>query len=330
MSSSVNARPRQSAERPRRGPSHRQPPAQRKPVSSHRTPPRRRSPALSPATSPTRRGRPWVQRLSRGLSIAALFVSVVCLTIVGLHRASPGSTSDWNGLRKYSAGWSAAGAAGDPYGAAQRSSAALSLAGVPDGPAPDRFDTGQPAMSSVALDDPGATFVVRNQRLTYEPTLDGPTAAYFSTPDLGGPISSIGAQFVFRAGQGGYGALALIVSKGVQQRIPQITTPISIHFVAVSELWNLGIVGPHDNAPLVIAEGAFKQPLDVNGETAYEISLKIDGSRVSINLPDGTSTNVTDPRIEEYAGNYATFELYCNQSLRDSIPAFDKIWATAG
>src|SRR5215211_388836 len=101
----------------------------------------------------------------------------------------------------------------------------LDFTKLPDGPAPTQFDTGQPALSSESPTDPGSSFVVRNGALTYKPTTDDTTAAYFSTPDMGAPVSSLGARWLIQPGEGTNGAVALAVSQGVQKSIPQPVPP---------------------------------------------------------------------------------------------------------
>ena len=70
-------------------------------------------------------------------------------------------------------------------------------------------------------------------------------------------------------------------------------------------------------------------PLTVDGATTYQASMSIDGSRATINLPDGSRRNLNDARISQWRGNYATFGVYSNSGLNDSVGAFEAIWATS-
>jgi hypothetical protein len=196
-----------------------------------------------------------------------------------------------------------------------------------DGPVPRTFDEGEPALSSVSPTDPGAQFSIRNHRLTYQPTAEGVAAAYFSSPDMGRAVTSMGATFVFEPGPGGtYGAVALIVSRGIQEAIPQIVAPIPIHFVITARNWNLSLT--HANEPLEnIAAEDFPEPLTQDGQTSYRTSLEMDGGELTIHLPSGERRIIKDARISQWQGNFATFEVYSNNGLSDSVGGFQQIWA---
>lgn len=203
----------------------------------------------------------------------------------------------------------------------------LDFTSLPDGPAPTQFDTGQPTLLSQSPSDPGSSFVVRNGALTYKPTTPDTTAAYLSTPDMGAPVSSIGARWVFQPSEGTNGSIALAVSRGVQKSIPQPVPPIPIHFVVTATDWHLSVLQKPGSTPDIIAQGSFNQPLTEDSTTSYEVSLYMDGGQVSVTLPDGTKKIVKDARISEWRGNYATFEAYSNNGLTDSIGAFQQVWA---
>ena len=69
---------------------------------------------------------------------------------------------------------------------------------MPDGPAPDYFDGGQPATVLVSPDERGDQLRIQHGRLSYQPTTQGTAAAFFSSPDLGSSVEGMGARFVFR------------------------------------------------------------------------------------------------------------------------------------
>lgn len=198
---------------------------------------------------------------------------------------------------------------------------------MPDGPAPDHFDGGQPATMLVGPDDPGDQLRIQHGRLSYQPTTQGTAAAFFSSPDLGSSVKDMGARFVFRPGSGTPGAIGLTVSRGIKKRLPPVTGSVPIHLVVTPINWNISVVRT-DNAPVeVVAADSFPQPLREDGQTVYEAHLTIDGGQVTMDLP-GTHRIVTDPRFSEWQGTFATFELFSNHGATDSIGAFDEIWAT--
>jgi hypothetical protein len=198
---------------------------------------------------------------------------------------------------------------------------------MPNGPAPDHFDGGQPAIVLADPDDPGDQLRIQHGRLTYQPTTQGTAAAYFSSPDLGSSVKSMGARFVFRPGSGTRGAITLVVSRGIDKRIPPIIRPLPIQFVVTPINWYIAVART-DGAPLaVVAADFFQHPLHEDGQTPYEARLTIDGAQVTVDLP-GTHQRVSDPRFSEWQGSFVTFELWSNHGATDSIGAFEKIWAT--
>ena len=214
--------------------------------------------------------------------------------------------------------------------AAQGTKVELDFAAIPDGAPPNNFDTGQPLVLSESPTDPGADFVVQNGRLTYRPTRDGSAAAYLSSPDLGAPVNSLGARWVFQPGGGGHGAVALVVSRGIQDGYPPTLAPLPIHFVATAINWNLSILRDEGGQLEPIAAASFEEPLREDGATAYSVTIDIEGDSAKIQLPDGGQRVVRDPRISQWQGHFATFEAYANNGLTDSIGAFENVWADSG
>jgi hypothetical protein len=198
---------------------------------------------------------------------------------------------------------------------------------MPDGPAPDHFEGGQPAIALSSPDDPGDQLRIQHGRLTYQPTTQGSATAYFSSPDLGSSVKSMGARFVFRPGSGTRGAIGLVVSRGIDKRFPPIIRPLPIHFVVTPINWYIA-VARSDGAPLeVVAADFLQHPLREDGQTVYEARLTIDGAQVTVDVP-GTHQRVNDPRFSEWQGSFVTFELWSNHGATDSIGGFEKIWAT--
>lgn len=198
---------------------------------------------------------------------------------------------------------------------------------MPNGPAPDHFDGGHPATVIASSGAPGDQLRIRAGALTYQPTTQGTAAAFFTSPDLGSSVTGMGARFVFRPGSGSSGAIAFVVSRGIDDRVPPTIGPIPIQLVVTPINWNISI-SRTNNAPLeVVAAGDFEHPLREDGETRYEARLRVHDDRVTLDLP-GTHKVVSDPRFSEWQGSFATFELFSNNGATDSIGAFDTIWAT--
>ena len=203
------------------------------------------------------------------------------------------------------------------------------FAGRPTGPAPDRFDAGQPAQVTGNPDDPGALPRIVDGRLTYQPTGKGTAAGFFSTPDLGAPVRTIGARFVFRPGGETAGAIALVVSRGVDSSFPPTVRPLPVHFVLTPVNWNVSVTHSVGDPLDLVATGDFPVPLVEDGTTAYEAQLTINGSQLTVDLPMDVHRTISDPRFSEWQGSYANFELFANNGSTDSLPAFEKVWASA-
>lgn len=211
---------------------------------------------------------------------------------------------------------------------AQGTRVELDFTRLPDGPVPTEFDGGEPAVVVATPEDPGTQPVIVGGSMTYQPTTEALSAGYYCSPDLGAPVRSMGVQFTFRPGAGTQGALAMVVSRGVEATVPPMIQPLPVHFVLTPVNWNIS-VSRADDAPLeIIAAGDLPQPLLEDGVTSYEASLTIDGADVTVDLP-GVHRTVSDPRVSEWRGNYATFELFSNNGLTDSIASISKIWASA-
>lgn len=205
----------------------------------------------------------------------------------------------------------------------------LDVSRLENGAAPSHFDTGQSAVISQNPDDPGANLVVRDGKLTFDPTTDGVAAAYYSSPDMDGPITGLGARWVFRPRTDDAAAISLVVSGGTRSEESDLVPPVPAQLVVTPINWNLSIKKDNASPLSPVAAGNFDTPLAVDGTTVYETSVSIDGSRVTINLPDGEHRNVNDARIAQWQGHFAAFGLYSNNGLLDSVGGFEKIWATS-
>jgi hypothetical protein len=197
---------------------------------------------------------------------------------------------------------------------------------MPDGPAPDHFDGGQPAAMLVSPDNAGDQLRIQHGRLTYQPTTSGTAAAYFSSPDLGSSVKNVGARFVFQPGSGTGGAIGLAVSRGIEKRVPPVVGSVSIHFVVTPINWNISVLRNENAAEEVVAADSFPRPLSQDGHTVYQAHLTIDGGQITVDLP-GIHKHLSDPRFSEWQGSYVTFELFSNHGATDSLGSFEKIWA---
>jgi hypothetical protein len=211
--------------------------------------------------------------------------------------------------------------------AAVGSRAELDVTRQENGPPPKTFDTGQSALIAKST-QPGAELVIRDGKLTFEPNAAGSAGVFYGTPDMQRPITKMGASWVFlpRKNTAG-GAISLIVSHGAHPSVPSVDPPLPIQLIVTPVSWNLGVRKDDASEVSLIAAGNFYPPLAVDGTTTHEVSVLIDGSRVNVDLPDGTKVHANDARVAQWEGDFALFGLYANDGLTDSVGGYQKIWA---
>lgn len=205
---------------------------------------------------------------------------------------------------------------------------ASAFASTPNGPMPARFDTGQQTRVSSTSADPGATFRVENGCATFAPQSQGRAAAYLTTPDMGRPVHSLGADITFTRQGSTPGAAALVVSDNYDSNaFPPILPPFPVHFVVTPVNWNVSVQKNTGSVLETIGAGSLSSPLRQDGSQSISVRLTIVGGQVTVDLSTGVHQVIKDPRISEWAGNFATFESFANFGQTDSAACFQKVWA---
>lgn len=205
--------------------------------------------------------------------------------------------------------------------------ARLDFSASKDGPAPGTFGPGASLLLVTPPTDLGGVFRIEGGKLVSRPTVDGRSASYFSTADLGNPIARIGARWVFTPQGGGSGTMVLIVSKRA------VFPPFSAELSVSPKSWSFGVreAGQAEGfSQITILEtGSIDPPLSEDGSTSYRVEVRIAGERAELTLPDGHTEIVHDKRIAEWAGSFGTFESYVEHGLTDSRADFIEMWAVA-
>lgn len=150
-----------------------------------------------------------------------------------------------------------------------------------------------------------------------------PNGASYLETELPGDVQRIGAVAEFPSTKSGSIALVVWEDSLVAKRTEENTLPQSgLHFVASPGRWHLGIIDPKaDKLEDIVEDGAYS-----GGPGSQEFDLFRQGDTVWVVDPSGNTTTITDPRIAEYAGPWANWELY--EPTADSVPAsFSKVWA---
>ena len=201
---------------------------------------------------------------------------------------------------------------------------------LPDGPAPDRFTSGQPA-SVWSPDDPSWRLRIEQGRLTYDPTTPARAAGYFRTPDMGSPITRIGMEWTVEPRpNGGPGIAALGVMGAPVNPSADRSTPLALHFTVVRDGWNYS-VSPgklgEDSRLVTLGEGVFDPPLVEDGITVHRAEVTLDGPNATIQLPNASTERVSDPRIAEWAGRFGFFEVFSQSGSADGRVGLVRVWA---
>ncbi|MGW0452004.1 hypothetical protein [Gordonia sputi] len=206
-----------------------------------------------------------------------------------------------------------------------------SFSATPNGPAPQKFDTGQSATTSNSSSVAEDHLRIVDHSLTFTPISAERTAGYFSTPNMQAPVTALGADFVFRPGDSSDGAVAFVISRNITRTAPFLVSPFPMHLVLTPVNWNVSVKNDDVGSPLqVIHAELYRHRLKTDGSTVYSVRVHIDGSSLTIELPDGTKKVLNDARISQWRGQFATFEVYANQGATAANGGFRKIWAESG
>jgi hypothetical protein len=207
---------------------------------------------------------------------------------------------------------------------ASAAEARLNFQVLPDGPAPAIFGPGPAVLTVNPPDNHQTELRIVGGKLTNDSTVPGRAAGYYTSADLGGPITSIGARWTFTQRGGTPGSMALLISKKGPSR------PFPVHLVITPNRWIFGVWPPDGAEPgalQTLQEQYFPEPLSQDGTQVYETRVQITGARADIDLPDGEHQVLVDDRIAQWAGSFATFEAYSDIGLTDSRVGFTEIWA---
>ncbi|WP_448221773.1 hypothetical protein [Gordonia iterans] len=162
-----------------------------------------------------------------------------------------------------------------------------------------------------------------NGKLTHGRSERENAAVYFMLDRAPRNVSTIGAVVDLSAASGG--SFALLVGRGP---VPDTETdpapPTAVHFVADAEGWIYGVWSPGAGGQTVLAQGRYQHDFD-RGSAHFAVDLT--GDSAGVLLPDATAVQIRDSRIAEYAGSFATWELF--EASAGTVPvAFRKVWVS--
>jgi hypothetical protein len=144
---------------------------------------------------------------------------------------------------------------------------------------------------------------------------------------MSAPVTRIGAIVAFHSENSGAVGLASFADSVVAARTKGSPDPIpngGIHFAATNKDWRFGVWDSAANSERVLLSGVLRLPAD-GTEHAFEVARY--GDTVTVRLPDGTMQATRDPRIAEWSGPWACWELYEYDPRR--VPAtITSVWAS--
>lgn len=122
----------------------------------------------------------------------------------------------------------------------------------------------------------------------------------------------------------GGGSVAIVATPSADWSINGITA-CSIHAVFSSDAYHFGF---YEDGALtdVLAD---EYTLDLTGETAYTFGFSIDGSTITLQLPNGKKVKKRDDRVKTLNGQHIIFEHYLTpeEAEAGSMPAILSIYA---
>lgn len=203
----------------------------------------------------------------------------------------------------------------------------LDFDNLPNGPAPKEFGKGEITLISNPNNDPGVKFRIAAGKLTPEPTRPDRYSSYMATPKLDSPVVNLGARWTFtRRGDTDSGVAAMLITDQL------LEAPLPVHLIMSPTKWSFGVWPAAKNngdvAPLAtLKRGKFDPPLKDDGKTVLSAEVWLQGDRVEVKLPDGSTSIVRDERIAKWPGRYAVFEAHAQNGLSDVQVGFVEVWA---
>lgn len=147
-------------------------------------------------------------------------------------------------------------------------------------------------------------------------------AGAYAEVDLDRPVTNIGADFEFTGGTARGGAISLPVWATTFSETQDPVPDSPSHIVLSAEGWGYSLyVGGRQ---VGLAEGGFDPPLP--SDIPLQLNIHLAGDTATVELPDGSVTTVTDPRIAA-PGQFATFESFQWDSATMARVRLLEIWA---
>lgn len=245
-----------------------------------------------------------------GLAIAAVVLVVAGLVAVKQYSNNPLSSP-----------CSVTDRVGRTLPSQEKTPFSLDFSTIPDGKLPSQLNGFEMATVGGEHNEYGLSVV--NGRLCHGSPLGDNSASYLQST-LPDPVTRIGVTATFPEYAG---SVALVVWQSslvdADGKIPNA----GIHFVIGANQWDFNEwhfgVWEQGRGESILASGTFASK-GFNVPQTFQVIRRDD--TVVVELPDGQSRTVTDPRIAAWTGNFPTWELYEFKAVLEPA-SINSIWA---
>jgi hypothetical protein len=149
----------------------------------------------------------------------------------------------------------------------------------------------------------------------------GQKAGYLTAKPNSSNRSRVGGKWTFTAGTSGTtGAAAFVIWQ--TDLLPGTVPNSGAHLSVGADSWSFGYI-ENANPVVVLGSGSFTAP----ASGIYQADIRVSGNTATIYLPDGSSTQITDPKIGSLAGPYACWEVFQGDAATDDKAGFTQAWA---
>ncbi|WP_370064525.1 hypothetical protein [Mycobacterium sp. MAA66] len=191
----------------------------------------------------------------------------------------------------------------------------LNFAALPDGRIPDHL--GNVALSTVEAGRSLTPMQVLDGQLRHGAPTDSDASSEM-VAELPQPVTQIGATIIFPPYSG-----SVALAAWDSQPFPDAKPDAGIHMVVGPDRWEMSVWDANAGRD-VLAGGNY--PAGKPG-TAQSFQVVRNGDTAVLTTPDGKQHSVTDPRVGQWTGSSATWELYETQP--GLTPAsISALWAT--
>ncbi|WP_185981677.1 lipase family protein [Skermania sp. ID1734] len=213
-----------------------------------------------------------------------------------------------------------------PAAASQATSApsevSFDFAHLPDGDVPGSI--GGVPVATIEAGHSAKPASIASGRLVHGAPIGDNAASYLETM-LAAPVTRIGATAVFQRPSGSIALVVWQYSLAQARRGHNAPPKGAIHFVAGATSWKLSLFDATRGGEIGLLYGDYRAPGDFAAPRTFEVDRS--GDTLTVRLPDGEVRTASDPRVGQWIGDAACWELY-ELHPGEAPAAFTKAWAS--